>query len=86
MEVNDYVKAMRELDGKYVGNRPIKLTPSKWQDKTISEAKTVIQQPNAAAKQITEFESQGGTHLTEKYASLLGEKHKARLDKMFAKR
>lgn len=35
LEKHDYVRAMKELDGKYVGNRPIKLKPSKWSDKSM---------------------------------------------------
>ena len=35
LEKHDYVRAMKELDGKYVGNRPIKLKPSKWIDKSM---------------------------------------------------
>ena len=31
LNVDDYVRAMREMNGKYVGNRPIKLTKSAWQ-------------------------------------------------------
>ncbi|KAK6742314.1 hypothetical protein RB195_009900 [Necator americanus] len=31
-ESDDYVRAMREMDGKYVGNRPIKLRKSNWKD------------------------------------------------------
>ena len=26
----DYIRAMREMDGEYVGNRPIKLKKSSW--------------------------------------------------------
>ena len=33
-DIEDYKKAMKEMQGKYVGNRPIKLTPSKWTDKS----------------------------------------------------
>eukprot|EP00842_Homolaphlyctis_polyrhiza_P007054 jgi/Hompol1/938/HPOL_001074-RA len=29
----DFVKAMREINGKYVGNRPIKLRKSSWKDR-----------------------------------------------------
>lgn len=36
-EKSDYVQAMKELDGKYVGNRPIKLKPSKWADKSVGK-------------------------------------------------
>ncbi|ELU16602.1 hypothetical protein CAPTEDRAFT_170084 [Capitella teleta] len=32
---NDFVKAMREMNGKYVGNRPIKLRKSSWQDRGL---------------------------------------------------
>lgn len=32
---NDYLKAMREMDGKYVGNRPIKLRKSNWKDRNM---------------------------------------------------
>ncbi|KAI8850491.1 hypothetical protein BC829DRAFT_374327 [Chytridium lagenaria] len=30
---NDFVKAMREMNGKYVGNRPIKLRKSTWDER-----------------------------------------------------
>jgi len=30
MSQDDYIKAMREMQGKYVGNRPIRLTKSDW--------------------------------------------------------
>ena len=33
--VDDYIKAMREMKGKYVGNRPITLMKSDWQDKSM---------------------------------------------------
>lgn len=32
---NDFVQAMREMNGKYVGNRPIKLRKSSWRDRNI---------------------------------------------------
>jgi hypothetical protein len=31
----DYIRAMREMNGKYVGNRPIKLRKSTWQERNI---------------------------------------------------
>ena len=31
---DDYIRAMREMNGKYVGNRPIRLKKSDWQDKS----------------------------------------------------
>ena len=36
LDIEDYKKAMKEMQGKYVGNRPIKLMPSKWTDKSES--------------------------------------------------
>lgn len=30
MNQDDFIKAMREMEGKYVGNRPIKLKRSQW--------------------------------------------------------
>ncbi|ORZ25729.1 hypothetical protein BCR42DRAFT_315656 [Absidia repens] len=32
-DANDFVKAWREMNGKYVGNRPIKLRKSTWKDR-----------------------------------------------------
>ncbi|KAL3886315.1 hypothetical protein ACJMK2_026318 [Sinanodonta woodiana] len=32
---NDFARAMREMNGKYVGNRPIKLRKSSWKDRNI---------------------------------------------------
>ncbi|KAI8327499.1 hypothetical protein BC941DRAFT_364813 [Chlamydoabsidia padenii] len=32
-DANDFVKAWREMNGKYVGNRPIKLRKSNWKDR-----------------------------------------------------
>ncbi|KAJ8652036.1 hypothetical protein O0I10_012345 [Lichtheimia ornata] len=32
---NDFVKAWREMNGKYVGNRPIKLRKSSWKERNI---------------------------------------------------
>lgn len=34
MNQDDYIRAMREMNGKYVGNRPIRLKKSDWQDKS----------------------------------------------------
>jgi len=33
MLFQDFVRACREMDGKYVGNRPIKLRKSVWKDR-----------------------------------------------------
>ncbi|KAI1714949.1 RNA recognition motif domain-containing protein [Ditylenchus destructor] len=32
---DDFVRAMREMDGKYVGNRPIKLRKSSWKERNL---------------------------------------------------
>ncbi len=37
--VDDYIKAMREMQGKYVGNRPITLKKSDWADKSAFKYK-----------------------------------------------
>ncbi|KAJ1912280.1 hypothetical protein H4219_005662 [Mycoemilia scoparia] len=36
LDANDFIKAMREMNGKYVGNRPMKLRKSDWKDRNIS--------------------------------------------------
>ncbi|CAD6188454.1 unnamed protein product [Caenorhabditis auriculariae] len=38
-ESDDYVRAMREMDGKYVGNRPIKLRKSNWRERNLDTIK-----------------------------------------------
>jgi len=30
LNVDDYIKAMREMNGKYIGNRPVTLKRSQW--------------------------------------------------------
>ncbi|KAI9342919.1 hypothetical protein BDR26DRAFT_801622 [Obelidium mucronatum] len=32
---NDFVAALKEMDGKYVGNRPIKLRKSNWEERSV---------------------------------------------------
>jgi len=34
-ESNDYAKAMREMNGKYIGNRPCKLSKSTWDERSL---------------------------------------------------
>jgi len=36
----DFTKAIKEMDGKYVGSRPIKLRRSCWKDRNIEQVKT----------------------------------------------
>lgn len=38
-DAEDYARAMREMDGKYVGNRPIKLRKSNWKDRQLDVIK-----------------------------------------------
>ncbi|GAB9469262.1 Rna-binding protein [Globisporangium polare] len=42
----DCAKALREMNGKYIGNRPVKLTKSKWQDRNIDVAKKKMKKKN----------------------------------------
>ncbi|CAI2382919.1 unnamed protein product [Moneuplotes crassus] len=39
LKESDYVRAMREMNGQHVGNRPIRLTRSKWKDKSLKGGK-----------------------------------------------
>lgn len=38
-KAEDYMKAMKEMDNEYIGNRPVKLTRSKWKDRSLEENK-----------------------------------------------
>jgi len=35
LDPNDYAKAFKDWNGKYVGNRPIKLRKSSWKDRAL---------------------------------------------------
>ncbi|KAG2381938.1 hypothetical protein C9374_005730 [Naegleria lovaniensis] len=35
LDCNDYVHALENLNGKYLGNRPLVLKPSKWKDRAL---------------------------------------------------
>jgi len=35
-DVNDYMAAMRDMNGKYVANRPLKLRKSNWQERNVA--------------------------------------------------
>mmetsp|Transcript_22195 Transcript_22195/g.43180 ORF Transcript_22195/g.43180 Transcript_22195/m.43180 type:complete len:284 (+) Transcript_22195:129-980(+) len=50
----DGARAIRELNGKYVGNRPIKLTKSEWQDRQLVShiQKRPKMKPSSAKKHI----------------------------------
>lgn len=36
---SDFTRAIKELNGKYVGSRPIKLSKSSWKDRNIDQVK-----------------------------------------------
>lgn len=88
LECQDYIKAMREMQGKYVGNRPIKLLPSKWTDKSINQGFGVLEQGNDASIAATKSQVMKGEpqSLTDKYAHLISEKDKSKIDSILAKR
>jgi RNA recognition motif-containing protein len=50
----DFTRAIRELNGKYVGNRPIKLSKSEWQDRQLvaNIKKRPKMNPSSAKKHI----------------------------------
>ena len=35
----DFTRAIKELNGKYVGSRPIKLSKSSWKDRNVDQVK-----------------------------------------------
>ena len=35
----DFLKALKEMNGKYVGNRPVKITKSSWKDRDLNSEK-----------------------------------------------
>ncbi|KAI9304569.1 hypothetical protein BJ944DRAFT_163334 [Cunninghamella echinulata] len=49
-DANDFVKAWREMNGKYVGNRPIKLRKSTWQDRNIENKMKKEKEKSGASK------------------------------------
>ncbi|CAO3619602.1 unnamed protein product [Cunninghamella echinulata] len=49
-DANDFVKAWREMNGKYVGNRPIKLRKSTWQDRNIESKMKKEKEKSGASK------------------------------------
>eukprot|EP00357_Protocruzia_adherens_P003142 CAMPEP_0115000632 /NCGR_PEP_ID=MMETSP0216-20121206/16876_1 /TAXON_ID=223996 /ORGANISM="Protocruzia adherens, Strain Boccale" /LENGTH=306 /DNA_ID=CAMNT_0002365773 /DNA_START=49 /DNA_END=969 /DNA_ORIENTATION=- len=38
-DADDYIRAMKEMNGKYVGNRPVKLRASDWQARSVVNGK-----------------------------------------------
>ena len=42
LNVEDYARAMKEMEGKYIGNRPVKLKKSSWKDKSLKEGRSKL--------------------------------------------
>jgi hypothetical protein len=42
----DCAKALREMNGKYIGNRPVKISKSNWQDRNIDVARKKAKKKN----------------------------------------
>ena len=49
------MKAMREMNGKYVGNRPIKLKKSNWRDRNIEIVKKKEQEKAKIGFKLLDF-------------------------------
>uniref|UniRef100_A0A914HJ82 RNA-binding protein 42 n=1 Tax=Globodera rostochiensis TaxID=31243 RepID=A0A914HJ82_GLORO len=45
---DDFIRAMKEMDGKYVGNRPIKLRKSNWKERNLD----IVKKKNKAKKKL----------------------------------
>ncbi|GFR40176.1 hypothetical protein Agub_g733, partial [Astrephomene gubernaculifera] len=45
LDGNDFAKALREMNGKYIGNRPCKLSKSSWEERTVR--KVNMREPQA---------------------------------------
>lgn len=41
LDAMDAVRAMREVNGKYIGNRPCKIKKSRWKERELAQSKTV---------------------------------------------
>ena len=39
-EAEDFIRAMREMQGRYIGNRPVKLRRSKWKTRNADQIET----------------------------------------------
>jgi len=43
LDPHDFVRALRDMNGKYIGNRPCKLRKSRWEDRTEKGSKRKIE-------------------------------------------
>ena len=46
----DMAKALREMNGKYVGNRPVKLRKSNWQTRGIDQVRKKVRKQKKLEK------------------------------------
>jgi len=37
LDSDDFIRALREMNGKYIGNRPCRLTKSRWEDRSLGK-------------------------------------------------
>jgi RNA recognition motif-containing protein len=50
-DLPDFIRAMKEMNGKYVGNRPIKLRKSTWDSRNVEQpTREVIQKASGKRK------------------------------------
>ena len=47
MDPTECAQALREMDGKYIGNRPIKLSKSNWKDRNKGVVKKKAREAKA---------------------------------------
>ena len=64
-DVNDYIKIMREMNGKYVGNRPIKIKRSTWKDRSVMYSKSKMQDATFLKKKRNKGETINLPELTD---------------------
>jgi RNA recognition motif-containing protein len=51
LDVNDFAKAIKEMSGKYIGNRPCKLRKSSWEERTATHAGGKRKKPEGQQQQ-----------------------------------
>ena len=64
-DVNDYIKIMREMNGKYVGNRPIRIKRSTWKDRSVMYSKSKMPEAVFLKKKRNKGEHVNLTELTD---------------------
>jgi hypothetical protein len=54
-EPQDFIRAMKEMDGRYVGTRPIKLRKSSWKNRALEEKKKKEAEKKALLSMINKY-------------------------------